>query len=131
MLRLIWIVITGICVVSCAPLHEVATETTLSGAESPAEQAPPTDMSAMTGESAYYIACASCHETGTNDAPLTGDPESWSDRSPLWQAVLADHANNGYMNMPAKGGRVELPDEVVTRAVEYMMSLTYPERLPD
>jgi len=131
MLRLIWIVIIGICFVSCAPLHEVGTETTLPGSESQAERAPQADMSAITGESAYYIACASCHETGTNGAPLTGDPEEWSDRSPLWQAVLAGHANNGYMEMPAKGGRVELPDEVVTRAVEYMMSLTFPERLID
>jgi len=88
-------------------------------------------MPAMSGASAYYIACAACHETGANGAPLSRDRQAWEGRSPLWLAVLAEHANNGYMEMPAKGGRAELPDQVVIRAMEHMLLLTYPERLPD
>lgn len=85
----------------------------------------------MSPASAYYIACASCHETGAHGAPLTGDRETWSTRSSLWQAVLAKHAIEGYMDMPAKGGRVELSDWAVIRATDYMMSLTYPEMPPE
>lgn len=89
------------------------------------------DWSAMSGESAYYMACAACHETGASAAPLSGDRKAWADRSSMWQAVLAEHANKGYMTMPAKGGMLQLSDEVVMQATEYMMTLTYPEMLPD
>jgi cytochrome c5 len=129
--RLIWMLIIGICIVSCTQENRGATETTLAAGVSPADWAEQDGMPAMSGASAYYIACAACHETGANGAPLSGDPQAWADRSPLWLGVLAEHANKGYMEMPAKGGRVELPDDVVIRAMEYMLSLAYPERLPD
>ena len=128
MLRLIRILIIASCVVSCARGNGDAQETTQPEAQSPADWA---SQNSISGASAYYIACAACHETGANGAPLSGDPNAWANRSPMWIAVLAEHANKGYMEMPAKGGNCELPDHVVTRAMEYMLSLTYPERLPD
>lgn len=127
MFRFFCTVIIVTSVMSCARENGESAEATQPGTEWPAQ----TDISAMSGASAYRLACASCHDTGANGAPLTGDPDAWSDRSQLWQAVLADHANKGYMEMPAKGGKFELPDQVVTRAVEYMMLLTYPGRPPD
>jgi len=81
----------------------------------------------LTGEQAYKQTCASCHDDGIDGAPRTGDPDAWADRSMLWEAVLIEHANNGYLKMPAKGGDPSLDDATVARAVEYMLMLTYPD----
>ena len=78
------------------------------------------------GQEAYETYCASCHETGANGAPITGNAEDWRDRSALWQAVLFEHANDGYLDMPAKGGRAELSHGTVQAAAEYMLTITHP-----
>ena len=83
------------------------------------------------GEETYAFACASCHDTGKLDAPLTGNPKDWSGRSDLWDAVLSEHAKAGYLEMPGKGGHPELTGESVDAATEYMLSLTFPERPRD
>jgi cytochrome c5 len=79
------------------------------------------------GEQTYQVACASCHETGDRDAPITGDRDQWEERSDMWQAVLFNHAKSGYLEMPGKGGQPELTDEAVEAATEYMLGLTFPE----
>ena len=81
---------------------------------------------AEVGKQAYLTHCAGCHETGLEGAPIVGDRSYWETRSRLWQAVLSDHAKAGYLNMPAKGGRPDLPDETIDLAVDYMLSVTYP-----
>ena len=81
----------------------------------------------LTGKEAYEKVCADCHEEGKNGAPRTGDREAWDERSWLWEAVLFEHAKSGYGDMPAKGGDEELDDATVTKAAEYMLTLTYPE----
>lgn len=82
---------------------------------------------AMSGEAAYRQYCATCHESGKDGAPVVGKHTDWADRSKLWQAVIMDHARAGYLDMPAKGGRPELPDATIDAAVEYMLELTHPE----
>jgi len=136
MYRLVCIVLVNTFLVSCSQETNDANnrddqEMAQPGVASQGDRAAPADRSFLSGESAYYIACGSCHETGQSGAPVTGDPDAWSNRSSLWQAVLADHANKGYMDMPAKGGRVELSEWVVIRATEYMLSQTYPELPPE
>ncbi len=79
------------------------------------------------GRKTYEKACASCHDTGKLDAPITGNPKHWTGRSSLWEAVLFEHAKTGYREMPGKGGNEELTDESVEAAAEYMLSLTHPE----
>jgi len=79
------------------------------------------------GRETYEWACASCHDEGEDDAPIKGDRESWSDRSPLWSAVLLEHAKNGYLDMPTKGGEEHLSDRAVEAASEYMLYETFPE----
>lgn len=79
------------------------------------------------GEQAYNEYCAGCHETGMLGAPVVGDTEDWGTRSQLWDAVLLDHAITGYLEMPAKGGRADVPDDVVKAAAEYMLQTTYPD----
>jgi len=81
----------------------------------------------QTGREAYEKYCAGCHEEGIDGAPKTGDRNAWNGRSQLWEAVLFEHARNGYKNMPAKGGEPTLDKATVTKAAEYMMALTYPE----
>ena len=86
---------------------------------------------ALTGEQAYEQACARCHDEGTDGAPVTGDSDAWAGRSMLWEAVLFEHAKEGYLEMPAKGGDESLDDTTVERAAEYMLSVTFPAVLKD
>ncbi|MDH3532329.1 MAG: hypothetical protein OEO82_05325, partial [Gammaproteobacteria bacterium] len=58
-------------------------------------------------------------------------PEDWSGRSPLWEAVLFEHAKTGFLDMPAKGGNEALDDADVGKAAEYMLRSTFPEIPPD
>lgn len=81
----------------------------------------------LAGKDAYEKICAGCHEEGLDGAPKTGDPAAWDKRSWLWEAVLFEHAKTGHEDMPAKGGDETMDEATVTRAAEYMLTLTYPE----
>ena len=85
----------------------------------------------LNGERYYNEYCAGCHETGMLGAPVAGNQEDWAERSQLWDAVLFDHAITGYLEMPAKGGRMNLPDDVVKAAAEHMLRITFPDRPQD
>jgi len=85
----------------------------------------------ITGAEVYREFCATCHDTGVGDAPVTGKPADWADRSQLWVAVLAQHVQSGYLEMPARGGASPLSNLSVTEAVEYMMLQTFPEKPAD
>jgi cytochrome c5 len=82
----------------------------------------------VVGRDTYNLACASCHDTGKMDAPLIGNPKDWSGRSDLWDAVLAEHAKTGYLEMPEKGGHPELSDEQIESAAEFMLHVTFPDK---
>ncbi|MDJ0813057.1 MAG: c-type cytochrome [Woeseiaceae bacterium] len=91
----------------------------------------PTDSSVqLAGKRAYEQACASCHEEGLDGAPRTGDRDAWTGRSWLWEAVLFEHAKDGYLDMPAKGGDESLDDAAVEMAAEYMLTRTFPDAPP-
>ncbi|MEQ8860869.1 MAG: c-type cytochrome [Pseudomonadales bacterium] len=87
-----------------------------------------TQSPAVSGYATYQAFCASCHETGAGNAPVTGNRADWENRSRLWVAVLTEHAKAGYLEMPAKGGAAGLSDLSVNHAVEYMMLKTFPEK---
>ena len=93
------------------------------------DEAAETDI--INGEAAYLEYCATCHEDGIFGAPRMGEPMDWEVRSSLWQAVLMEHAKQGYYDMPARGGRADLPDDVVNAAAEYMLENTYRDRPKD
>jgi len=93
--------------------------------------APAISVTGIDGAVAYEEHCAACHETGLLGAPQEGVAADWEDRSSLWQAVLMEHARTGYFDMPAKGGKTELPDDVVNAAAQYMLEQTFPERTQD
>ena len=80
---------------------------------------------------AYEHACAECHETGRNGAPRTGDLDAWAGRSSLWEAVLFEHAEQGYFDMPAQGLDSQLSDDEVAAAAQYMLEITHPDQPRD
>ena len=81
---------------------------------------------ALSGPQVYNSACLACHGAGIGGAPVPGDADAWAERIAQGIDVLKGHAINGYQGsagyMPAKGGRVDLSDEEVASAVEYMVS---------
>ena len=111
---------TGLVLVSCA--HNAEEPPAIRGVGA---------ASMIDGEAAYTEHCAGCHETGMLGAPREGQPQEWEGRSDLWQAVLMEHAKTGYFEMPARGGKTDLPDEVVAAAAEYMLEMTFPDRPQD
>ena len=79
------------------------------------------------GKRSYEAICAKCHETGVEGAPVVGRDEDWVDRPQLWEAVLMEHADAGYIKMPARGGADYATEYDVKAAAEYMLQLTYPD----
>ena len=82
-------------------------------------------VTALSGPQVYNSACLACHGAGIAGAPILGDAPAWAPRIAQGIDVLTDHAVNGYTGavgfMPAKGGRVDLSDQEVAAAVEYMV----------
>ncbi len=96
------------------------------GAVAAAPAAPAAAPAAMAGSAVYEQACALCHvPPGLAGAPAFGDAASWEPRIAQGQDVLAEHVINGYQGstgvMPPKGGRVDLSDEDVLAAMQYMI----------
>ena len=79
------------------------------------------------GRRVYMSACAHCHDSGVNGAPITGQTKDWADRSHLWEAVLFEHANQGFLRMPSKGGNQDLSGYDVGVAAEYMLNVSHPD----
>ena len=91
------------------------------------EVSSPTYYQELSGKEAYDLVCASCHETGVNGAPRTGHKDDWLIRSWLSESVIYEHAKDGFLEMPAKGGESELDDVTIEKAAEYMLSITFPK----
>ena len=81
----------------------------------------------LSGAAAYEKACASCHQQGLENSPKTGDRGAWAGRSWLWEAVLVEHARQGYLGMPAQGDGAQLSDREISLAAEYMLRQVHPE----
>jgi len=82
------------------------------------------NLNATSGEQVYSDACVICHGAGIGGAPITGDKNSWLTRIAQGNDILYEHAILGYQGsagyMPAKGARMDLSDEQVIAAVDYM-----------
>jgi len=70
--------------------------------------------------------CKTCHMAGLVGAPIFGNQTAWAPRIATGIDTLHKHSIEGYTGkagvMPAKGGRTDLPDELVEAAVDYMVS---------
>ena len=73
------------------------------------------------GEKIYQQACLMCHGAGVAGSPMTGDAAAWSDRIALGREKMVSNAINGIGVMPPKGGQIQLSDEEVASAVDYMV----------
>lgn len=80
---------------------------------------------AMSGPQVYNEACIACHGSGIGGAPIMGDAGAWTERIGQGTDTLYEHAIVGYTGsagfMPPKGGRMDLSDEEVQGAVDYMV----------
>ena len=79
------------------------------------------------GKDLFDSVCTSCHGAGIAGAPKAGDKSAWSARIAEGKPTLYQHALNGFQGksgvMPAKGGRTDLPDDLIKQGVDYMVSL--------
>ncbi|MDI5935215.1 c-type cytochrome [Halomonas kalidii] len=73
------------------------------------------------GEAIYNQACMACHMTGAAGAPIKDDEAAWAPRLEQGMETLYDHAINGFQAMPPKGGQMNLSDEEVKAAVDFML----------
>ncbi|MGB5279629.1 MAG: c-type cytochrome [Gammaproteobacteria bacterium] len=74
------------------------------------------------GAATYKEACAACHATGAAGAPKLGDKAAWEPRIATGNDAMYAAVLQGKGAMPAKGGRVDLSDDVVKAAVDYMVA---------
>jgi cytochrome c5 len=80
----------------------------------------------MTGPQVFNTACNVCHDAGIGGAPKLDDGANWEARVAQGVDTLYLHAVDGYTGaagyMPPKGGRLDLSDDEITGAVDYMLS---------
>lgn len=99
-------------------------------AQAPTESGPTADQPAvaagLSGPQVFNAICIACHgQIGVGGAPAFGDNDAWAPRIAQGLDVLIEHALQGYSGstgiMPRKGGRTDLSDEEIIRAIEYMV----------
>ncbi len=77
------------------------------------------------GELVYIQNCSICHNAGVAGAPILGDVDDWHTRAAGGMLTLKQHAIQGFTGakgvMPAKGGFMNLSDEDVNQAVDFMV----------
>ena len=74
------------------------------------------------GAATYKMACAACHATGAANSPKLGDKAVWAPRIATGKDALYTSATKGKGAMPPKGGRMDLSDDVIKAAVDYMVA---------
>ena len=81
------------------------------------------------GTDLVNTACSACHGAGIAGAPKLGDKAAWGPRIAKGKDTLYQHAINGFQGtagvMPPKGGRVDVPDDLVRAAVDHMIEMSH------
>jgi cytochrome c5 len=91
------------------------------------DEVPPAEPVAtvLSGPQVYNEACIVCHGAGIGGAPTLADSGAWEGRIAQGMDTLYLHALEGYTGstgyMPPKGARLDLTDEEVNGAVDYML----------
>jgi cytochrome c5 len=94
----------------------------LAGAAMVGSQAAQAQAPERSGKEVVEAVCASCHASGANGAPKIGDKKAWAKRASQGLTSLTDHALKGIRNMPSHGGKANLSDLEIGRAVAYMVN---------
>ncbi|MDH5344568.1 MAG: c-type cytochrome [Gammaproteobacteria bacterium] len=80
----------------------------------------------MSGPQVYNEACLVCHGSGVGGAPVVGDEAAWAARLAQGADTLYLHALEGFTGqtgyMPPRGARMDLTDDEIRAAVDYIMS---------
>ena len=103
---------------------EAAAPAAAAPAPAPAPAAPAAQaiaVAAFDGDAVDKEACAVCHVAGVANAPKLDDKAAWSTRAEAGLDMLVKSALNGKGGMPPKGGRMDLADDNIKAAVEYML----------
>jgi cytochrome c5 len=74
------------------------------------------------GKEVVDAVCAACHARGEKGAPKIGDKQAWSKRAGRGLSALTKSAITGVRDMPPHGGRWELSDDELRRAITYMVN---------
>jgi cytochrome c5 len=81
------------------------------------------------GQELFEQTCSVCHGQGIAGAPKAGDKAAWAPRIAEGKATLYEHALKGFQGrtgvMPPKGGRTDVPDDLVRQAVDYMVQMAH------
>jgi cytochrome c5 len=97
-----------------------------SALDQPQQQAAAAPAADMPGEQVYNMACVACHGAGVAGAPKFGDAAAWGPRIAKGGDTLHKNAIQGFQGeagfMPPKGGRVDLSDQSIINAVDYMVA---------
>jgi cytochrome c5 len=74
------------------------------------------------GKEVVDAVCAGCHASGASGAPKIGDRKAWGKRTSQGLSSLTQHALKGMREMPSHGGKLDLTDLEIGRAVAYMVN---------
>ena len=85
-------------------------------------QTGPSQAADRSGLEAVNAVCANCHVSGASGAPKIGDKNAWGKRASQGLTSLTEHALKGMRNMPSHGGKLDLTDLEIGRAVAYMVN---------
>jgi cytochrome c5 len=81
------------------------------------------------GTELFDKACSACHGAGIAGAPKAGDKAAWAARIAKGKDTLYEHAIKGFTGsagmMPPKGGRTDVPDDLVKQAVDHMVEMSH------
>jgi len=83
------------------------------------------------GQEVFEQVCSTCHGQGIAGAPKAGDKAAWAARIAEGKPTLYTHALQGYSGgpgggvMPPKGGRTDLPDDLIKQGVDYMVQMAH------
>ena len=76
------------------------------------------------GAEVYTLRCHTCHETGLNNAPKTGDVETWRPRLEKGMDELLRTTKEGLNLMPPMGTCVTCTDAELRAAIEHMTDVS-------
>jgi cytochrome c5 len=80
-----------------------------------------------TGTEVFDQVCSACHTQGIAGAPKAGDAAAWAPHVAKGKPALYQHALQGITEgsavMPPKGGRTDIPDDLIKGAVDHMLEM--------
>ena len=77
-------------------------------------------------QSLYIQSCYSCHSSGVNGAPRSGNRDDWQPRLNKGLTTLVQHTVDGFNAMPARGMCIDCSGEDYQALIMFMASPAQP-----